>query len=100
MDLDLMFVGDPTFDRMYLASIEKSLGSIAARVPSLEHLVALKLHVLKQNLAHRILGDFDDVIQLVLVNGIDLAQPGWREIFLKFGNEQIYDKIRDATRSQ
>ena len=60
-DVDLMFVNDSTFDAMFAASTSQDTGVSQARFPSLEHLVALKLHVLKQGLRHRALKDMDDV---------------------------------------
>ncbi len=99
IDLDLMFVGNATFEGMFGASKKTSLGPVEARIPSLPHLIALKLHVLRQGLAHRVLGDLDDVIQLVLVNAIDLDQAEWRELFEKYGSQELYEKARFASRS-
>lgn len=99
IDLDLMFVSETTFEGIFAASRETSFGSIAARIPSLQHLIALKLHVLKQGLEHRVLGDLDDVIQLVLVNGLDLGQAEWKHIFEKYGNQELYEKVRHASQA-
>ena len=99
IDLDLMFVSEATFAGVHGASREVSFGSVAARIPSLQHLIALKLHVLKQGIEHRILGDLDDVIQLVLVNGVDLDQAEWKQIFEKYGNQEFYEKVRRASRT-
>src|SRR5947199_5428701 len=46
--LDLMFVNDSTFNEIEQAAEERSFGALSARVPSLDHLLALKLHALKQ----------------------------------------------------
>ena len=100
MDLDLMYVGEATFDGVYAASKETSFGPIAVRIPSLQHLFALKLHVLKQGIEHRLLGDLDDVIQLVLVNGVNVEQEEWKRIFEKYGNAGLYDKVRHASRPE
>src|SRR4051812_17539964 len=45
---DLMFVNTPTFEQMWDASEERSFCGAVARVPSVDHLIALKLHALKQ----------------------------------------------------
>lgn len=97
IDLDLMFVNQPTFDAMMAASVEKSVGPATARFVSLQHLLALKLHAAKQNLPHRILGDMDDIVNLVLVNRIDLRQNSWRLFFQKYGNLELYEKCLHAT---
>src|SRR5688572_9115048 len=97
IDLDLMHVDDATFDPMYAASEPKEFHGVPARVPCLEHLVALKLHVLKQDLRHRRLFDADDIIQILTVNKIDLREPKWRAVFEKYGNLEWYEKIKLAT---
>ena len=99
IDLDLMFVNDQTFDRMFAASELKSVGPAKVRFPSLEHLLALKLHVLKQGLPHRMLGDLDDIINLVMANRIDLREEKWRQWFAKYGNLDLYEKALHATSS-
>lgn len=93
IDLDVMYVNERTFDTMFAASELKNLGSADGRFPSLEHLIALKLHVLKQNIPHRMLGDMDDVINLLLANRVDLRQDKWQELFVKYGNLDLYEKI-------
>jgi hypothetical protein len=96
IDLDLMFVNDSTFEAMFAASELKSLGTSKARFPSLQHLIALKLHVIKQNIPHRVLGDMDDVINLLLANQVDVRQENWRQLFLKYATLDVYEKIRTA----
>ena len=97
IDLDLMFVCDGTFDAMFATSVLKSVGPTLARFPSLEHLVALKLHVVKQDLPHRTLGDLDDIINLVLANRVNLREERWRQLFAKYGTIAVYEKILHAT---
>ncbi len=98
--LDLMFVDDSTFDRMWGASEECDFGETRARVPCLDHLFALKLHALKQALLHRTAKDAEDVEMLIRRHGIDLRQPRYKELFLKYGTQEIYDTflriLRDA----
>lgn len=95
-DVDLMFVNDSTFDAMFAASISQDTGASTARFPSLEHLIALKLHVLKQGLRHRMLKDMDDVINLLLANRVDLNQEQWKQLFEKYGNRDLYERIARA----
>ena len=41
------------------------------RIPSLDHLIALKLHALKHTRAHRFLKDFQDLEGLLVINNIE-----------------------------
>jgi len=92
-DLDLMFVDDPTFERFWQVSEERDFAGSLARIPSLNHLLALKLHVLKQSLPHRTSKDAEDVEMLIRRNQINLADPRYEQLFLKYGNREIYETI-------
>ena len=61
---------------------------------SLLHLLALKCHAIKHGHAGRIVKDADDVIRLVGVNGLDVTQPELKELLLKHGPEDLYEKLR------
>src|SRR5688500_968978 len=49
--LDLMLVTNETFAKLFAASTERLENGVPFKVPAVEHLIALKLHVLKQELA-------------------------------------------------
>ena len=89
--LDLMFVDDATFDRMWQAAEPRDFGGVPARIPCLDHVLALKLHVLKQALPHRTSKDAEDVEMLVRRNGLNLLDPRYETLFLKYGTREIYD---------
>jgi hypothetical protein len=89
--LDLMFVDDRTFEPMWEASSERDLGGARARVPCLDHLLALKLHVLKQGLPHRTTKDAQDVEMLIRRNSVNLLDPRYERLFLKYGTRDIYE---------
>lgn len=89
--LDLMFVDEPTFDQMWRASEERDFGGSRARVPCLDHLLALKLHALRQTMPHRTSKDAEDVEILVRRNQLSLREPRYERLFLKYGNREIYD---------
>lgn len=89
--LDLMFVNDATFDRMWQAAELRDFGGVPARIPCLDHVLALKLHVLKQALPHRTSKDAEDVEMLVRRNGLNLLDPRYETLFLKYGTREIYD---------
>lgn len=89
--LDLMFVDPLTFDPMWQASEKRDFGGSAARVPCLDHLLALKLHALKQALPHRTAKDAEDVEVLLRRHGINLREARYEELFLRYGTREIYE---------
>jgi len=76
-NLDLMLATEDTFNRLLAAAQQANLEGAAVVVPSLEHLLALKIHALKHGRGLRALKDMTDVAQLMLVNRIDPNPPGW-----------------------
>jgi hypothetical protein len=98
--VDFMVVTDETFLKLAAASREKMIGEVTVRVPSVEHLIALKLHVLKQGLPHRTIKDFCDVQGLVEQNAVDLNSSEMRGIFERYGNEDLYHRIKVACGQQ
>jgi hypothetical protein len=91
--LDLMLLNESTFARLYEGSHVRRLEGTEIRVPSVEHLIALKVHALAHSHAGRFLKDFEDVVNLVRRNKIELSAPEFREIFRRYGNEELYAKI-------
>ncbi len=96
--LDLMFATDETFEELWKSSIESSFDSSKARLPSLDHLLALKLHALKHTQPHRTAKDMEDLEVLVLRNDIPLESDRYRNLFLKYGNQHIYDTLKRILR--
>jgi len=54
------------------------------------------VHVLKQARLHRFLKDFQDVVELVRINHLDLHSEAMRVLFLKHGTTDLYEKIKRA----
>jgi hypothetical protein len=96
--LDLMFVARETFESFWKAGEQREFGEATAPVPALDHLLALKLHVLKQGLIHRTFKDAEDVEMLVRRNKLDLDEERYEKLFLKYGSREIYETIRRVLR--
>jgi hypothetical protein len=96
--LDLMFVSEASFDQFWAASEQREFGSETAPVPSLDHLLALKLHVLKQGLTHRTFKDAEDVEMLARRNELNLDEKRYEQLFLKYGTREIYETIKRILR--
>lgn len=99
-NLDFMIVNDTTFDKLLAESVTASVFGETMRLPSLNHLLALKFHALKGNPSLRVLKDLDDVIQLLAVNRVDVDEAGVRQLVLKFADEALYEKLRTALKRQ
>jgi predicted nucleotidyltransferase len=97
--VDLMLVRNETFEPMHAAGSDVEMYGAMVRIPSLEHLLALKLHVLKHGHAGRYHKDLLDVEALVRANAVDLRSDKMRRIFLKYGSEKIYEQISRFTAS-
>jgi len=95
--IDIMLVDDRTFDGLFAESQEVNFGETHnVRIPSIEHLIALKLNVLKQVGKARELKDLADIAALVKIGRLDVKDDKFRLLCEKYGTIQIYEKIVDA----
>jgi hypothetical protein len=91
--VDLMFVGPATFKPMIEASHVVEFYGTTSRIPTLEHLIALKLHAIKNTRPHRFLKDFLDVENLIRVNHLDIKSEYTRRLFEKYATIELYEKM-------
>ncbi|MEK7685307.1 MAG: nucleotidyltransferase family protein [Verrucomicrobiota bacterium] len=92
-DLDIMLVPAETFHRLWAEIQPSQLEGASVAVPSLQHLLALKIHALKHGHGLRVLKDMDDVANLVLANRVDVRSEWFRQLFEKHGNMKLYERI-------
>lgn len=93
LPLDLMIVSDDTYRRLEAAAVDVPMPAVGIRAVCLEHLLALKAHAIRHGHPGRVEKDVDDVIGLVRANRLDVAEPRWRELFLKYGPPELHDKL-------
>lgn len=91
--VDLMLANQKTFDGLWADSKEQSVGKSFMRSVSLDHLLALKLHVLKQAKLHRFQKDFLDVVSLISVNKLDIESDRYRQLFERYGSLKLHEQI-------
>ncbi len=96
IDVDLIFISQRTMAEMLATSKEVTIRGEKCLVPSLDHLLAMKLHALKQGEERREPKDLLDVFELVEKNRIDVGSDVFRTLCLKYANETVYEKIRHA----
>ena len=96
MDVDFMFVDKDTLAQIKKAGREIEISGKLFFIPSLDHLIALKLHAIRYNYKVRLTKDLPDIINLIRINKIDVKNTGFKELCLKYGTEDIYRKIVEA----
>jgi hypothetical protein len=96
--LDLMLVDDHTFDLMAATAVTANFDGMESRVVSLDNLLILKLHVLQQALPHRTGKDAGDVEELLRRNRVALESDHYRNLFLTYGDQNLYDTFRRILR--
>ena len=95
IDVDFVFVEPATLQEVIKDGKEVTSGSITLMVPSLRHLIALKLHAIKNN-RHRELKDLLDIVTLIRTNKLDFKSAEFKAMCLKYGTEETYGKITNA----
>jgi len=96
MDIDFMFVEKETFGKVLKEAQQLTIVSQKFKVPSLNHLIALKLHAIKHNSKIRLIRDFPDIINLIRINKVAVKNNQFKELCLKFGTEEIYQRILET----
>ncbi|MCK4326235.1 nucleotidyltransferase family protein [bacterium] len=92
MDVDLMLVEKETFEKMLEHSFIYQVDTTNIRIPCLSHLIALKLHAIKNN-PKRELKDLGDIVELLRSNQGLIAQDELKSICAKHGPDEIYNKL-------
>ncbi len=90
--IDLMFVDRPTFEKVKESSSLFEFGALEAPVASIPHLIALKLHALKQGQEHREAKDLSDI--LFLVRRSHMPTEELRQLCSSHGTEAIFQKLQ------
>lgn len=93
MDIDFMIVDEATRDKILQEGQKTTIAGTDLVIPSLNHLIALKLHAIRYGSKTRMWKDLPDIIDLIKINKIDFESTGFKDICLKFGTEEIYKNI-------
>ena len=96
-DVDVMLVDEPTYDKLLRDSQEWRTDRSVWRVPSLPHLIALKLHSMKNN-AQRYERDLPDIRNLLQENPQALSRADLEELCAKFGPPGILAQLERKQR--
>jgi hypothetical protein len=95
MDIDVLLVDRKTFRIMYDAGTDYTHGTVQWRIPSPAHLIALKLHAIKNN-PLREARDVADILDLIRSSENMVSLGDLRQLCRKYGAEGIYQRIEKA----
>lgn len=91
--VDVMRLSGETFEKLWVQSREVPLGGAQLRVPKPLHLVALKLHALKQN-PNRMGKDWEDIKYLLETTRGEWDGGELSELAHRYASPQILDQLR------
>ena len=96
LDIDFMIVDEDTRSKIVKEGKEVEVVGETLIIPSVNHLIALKLHAIKNNSNRRLWKDLPDIIDLISENKIDSKSNNFKNLCLKYGTEEIYKNILRA----
>jgi hypothetical protein len=91
--VDLMFVNQTTFQKLWAERVSTTIAGSTAHIPSATHLVALKLHALRFGPERRAQKDLKDIVEIVAANQIS---DKLRDLCDRFGTDELYERIKTA----
>ena len=93
LDLDFIFVDRETLSKIINKGSEIKIAEQKFIVPSLNHLIALKLHSIKNNPKLRMSKDLPDIIELIKINKVDAKNKDFKDLCIKYGTQELYNEI-------
>lgn len=93
LDIDFMIVDDLTRKKIIKDGKSAEIVGEKLIIPSIYHLIALKLHAIKNNKKSRVWKDLPDIIRLIEMNNIDCKDKAFKDICLKYGDDETYQII-------
>jgi len=93
--IDIILVNPATFKEVLTDAKKESYEGSTFYVPSLNHIIALKLHAIKQQPNKRKYKDLNDILELISFNKMDVRSKEFKDLCLKFGTEELYKEISE-----
>ena len=92
MDVDVLLVDQATFNTIFENSNTYEISSLSLHIPSMDHLIALKLHAIKND-PRRELKDLLDIVELLRQNPDLVQTEELKTICQQYGPDKIYQKL-------
>jgi hypothetical protein len=91
-DVDVMTVDESTFAKIWAASEPGEITGISVRLPAPIHLIALKLHAMKNN-PFRDLQDMQDIIEILRAHPDRVGDADLEQTCQRYGPRGCYERI-------
>jgi predicted nucleotidyltransferase len=92
--VDIILVNKDTYNGLRNeAQVMNIGGQYDVLIPAVEHLIAMKLHTLKQGDQERKLRDLLDVVTLIRHSNMDIHGDNFRQLCVKYATLEIYEEI-------
>lgn len=99
LPVDVMLVSDATFEKLEAEHRELEFGLTRLGVPKPLHMIALKLHAMKNEERWRSGKDMSDILQIIRLGGIDPAGVEFQSVLEHYANQATRDLLAAALRS-
>ena len=93
LDIDMLVVNDDTFASIHDEGHSIKIADETWPIPSPAHLIALKIHAMKNN-PKRQNRDIPDIVEIIRKTGDQVSDEELRRLCQKYGAEDIYQKIK------
>lgn len=92
--IDLMFVDDGTFSKIEKDSVVAEFGLIKAAVAGMYHLIALKIHAMKEYQEHRDAKDLSDL--LFLIKKSRISESDLEALCNRYASKKLFERLKGA----
>jgi hypothetical protein len=91
--LDVMLVPPETFQKLYLERVEGAVGNAQLNLPKPLHLIALKLHAMRNPARFGQGKDLLDILNLISLCEIDTESPEFLSILDRHANDETRELL-------
>lgn len=91
--VDLMLVDADTFAKLWATAVRVPVGGASLPAPSVQNLIALKLHATKSRGPENLEKDWTDILHLIKQHELSLSDPDFRATVERYGGRPAIEKI-------
>lgn len=98
--IDLIYVDQATFAKLFNAAREVEIGRAKVHAVSVTHLVALKIHALQTAAPERQPKDYRDVMGLLKAGQVKLSDNELKALCARYGDSCLFEKLMSDLRGE